>query len=287
MVEIVTHNLTIEADNGSRLSNIDLTLQSPNVVAFCSDDPLFGETLFSLLRKHGQPTSGMIQINDQPLKTFRHPEKSLVMLDDLRFKDRWTIQRAIRQAQKGSANSIDDEQARQILSQFDLDWQLVIRGLNRNQEIELSIILLLVKQPSVLLLDHATDGLTPREAKAVWQLLRSYAQKTDALILMTSSNMTTMMSCADDIYYFSRGYLTSTRHLHPQSGVDCVVTVFGTGFPIETAQKLGARILEEAPQETRFLYAGNIQAILPLLEQSTITDVRIEDATVADELMTY
>lgn len=42
----------------------------------------------------------MIQINDQPLKTFRHPEKSLVMLDDLRFKDRWTIQRAIRQAQK-------------------------------------------------------------------------------------------------------------------------------------------------------------------------------------------
>ena len=107
------------------------------------------------------------------------------------------------------------------------------------------------------------------------------------MILMTSSNMTTMMSCADDIYYFSRGYLTSTRHLHPQSGVDCVVTVFGTGFPIETAQKLGARILEEAPQETRFLYAGNIQAILPLLEQSTITDVRIEDATVADELMTY
>ena len=112
MVEIVTHNLTIEADNGSRLSNVDLTLQSPNVVAFCSDDPLFGETLFSLLRKHGQPTSGMIQINDQPLKTFRHPEKSLVMLDDLRFKDRWTIQRAIRQAQKGSANSIDDEQDR-------------------------------------------------------------------------------------------------------------------------------------------------------------------------------
>lgn len=34
MVEIVTRNLTIEADNGSRLSNIDLTLQSPNVVAF-------------------------------------------------------------------------------------------------------------------------------------------------------------------------------------------------------------------------------------------------------------
>ena len=100
-------------------------------------------------------------------------------------------------------------------------------------------------------------------------------------------NICSMMSCADDIYYFSRGYLTSTRHLHPQSGVDCVVTVFGTGFPIETAQKLGARILEEAPQETRFLYAGNIQAILPLLEQSTITDVRIEDATVADELMTY
>lgn len=46
MVEIVTHNLTIEADNGSRLSNIDLTLQSPNVVAFCSDDPLLVRRCF-------------------------------------------------------------------------------------------------------------------------------------------------------------------------------------------------------------------------------------------------
>ncbi|MFR0609989.1 ATP-binding cassette domain-containing protein [Limosilactobacillus mucosae] len=287
MVEIVMHSLTIEADNGSQLSNIDLTLHSPNVVAFCSADPLFGETMFSLLRRHGQPTKGTIQINDQPLKAFRHPEKTMAMLDDLRFKDRWTIQRAIHQAQKGSANSIDDEQAQQILSQFGLEWQLVIGDLSQKQRIELSIILLLVKQPPVLLLDHATDRLLPQEAKAIWQLLRSYAQKTDALILMTSDNMTTMMSCADDIYYFSRGYLTSTRHLHPQSSVDCVITVFGNGFPIETAQKLGARILEEAPQETRFLYAGNIQAILPLLEQSTITDVRIEDATVADELMTY
>lgn len=287
MVEIAIHNLTIEAENGSQLSNIDMTLQSPNVAAFCSDDPLFGETLFALLRKRGQPTSGTIQINSQPLKTLRHPEKIIGMLDDFKIKDHWLIQKAIRQAQKSSDHSIDDEQAELILKQFALDGQHSIGSLSLDQKITLRIILLLVKQPNVILLDHATDQLAPRHARAVWQLLRSYAQKTDSLILMTSSNMTTMMSCADDIYYFSRGYLTSTRHLHPRTGVDCVITVFGTGFPIETAQRLGAHILEEAPEETRFLYAGNIQAILPLLEQSTITDVRIEDATVEDELMTY
>ena len=44
---------------------------------------------------------------------------------------------------------------------------------------------------------------------------------------------------------------------------------------------------EEAPKETRFLFTGNIQVLLPLMEQSTITDVRIEDATVEDELMTW
>ncbi len=46
-------------------------------------------------------------------------------------------------------------------------------------------------------------------------------------------------------------------------------------------------MLEEAGNETRFLFTGNIQTLLPLLEQSTITDVRIEDATIEDELMAY
>lgn len=46
-------------------------------------------------------------------------------------------------------------------------------------------------------------------------------------------------------------------------------------------------MLGEAENQTRFLYTGNIQALLPLLEQNTITDVRIEDATVDDELMAY
>lgn len=287
MAAITVHNLTIDADNGSQLSQIDLTLRSPNVVALCSDDPLFGETLFALLRRLGRPETGTITVNDQNLKKVRHPEKMMGMLADVKIKDRWTIQRAIKVAQKDSEHPITEEQANLILQQFNLNLQMPISRLTTMQKTELKIILLLVRQPAILLLDRVTDQLPTKMARAIWQLLRSYAQKTNALILMTSDNMSTMMRCADVVYYFSRGYLTSTRQLLGHEGVDCVVTITGTGFPIETAQKLGARLLEEAPTETRLLYAGNIQALLPLLEQSTITDVRIEDATVADELMAY
>lgn len=89
------------------------------------------------------------------------------------------------------------------------------------------------------------------------------------------------------IYYFEGSHLTSARNVEMLDSVDCVVTIIGTGFPVENAVKLGAHMLEEAPKETRFLFTGNIQVLLPLLEQSTITDVRIEDATVEDELMTW
>ena len=89
------------------------------------------------------------------------------------------------------------------------------------------------------------------------------------------------------IYYFEGSHLTSVRNVEMLDSVDCVVTIIGTGFPVENAVKLGAHMLEEAPKETRFLFTGNIQVLLPLLEQSTITDVRIEDATVEDELMTW
>ena len=63
--------------------------------------------------------------------------------------------------------------------------------------------------------------------------------------------------------------------------------ITGTGVPVATAERIGARLLEEATHETRLLFSGNIQALLPLLEQNTITDVRIKDATIEDELLAY
>ncbi len=61
----------------------------------------------------------------------------------------------------------------------------------------------------------------------------------------------------------------------------------GTGFPIDNAVKLGAYMLEEAGNETRFLSLEIFKHYCHYLEQSTITDVRIEDATIEDELMAY
>ena len=102
-----------------------------------------------------------------------------------------------------------------------------------------------------------------------------------------------MTACPSDVITaglavaVSGSRLTSARDINPSDGVDCTVTVTGTGLPIDVAMKMGAHMLGEAENQTRFLYTGNIQALLPLLEQSTITDVRIEDATVDDELMAY
>lgn len=287
MAEISMQNLTIEATNGSNLKHIDLTLRGGQIAALCSDDSLLGETLFALLRKRGRLEEGVIQIDGQPLKKIRHPEKMLVAPTDLKLKRRWKIGRMIRKIQKKALQPISENQVEQILTQFDLKPDTVIGKLSAGQQVILKIIFALVGQPAVLLMDRQTDQLSATDTKAIWQLLRSYVQKTNALILMTSDNLSTMMTCADDIYYFNHGYLTSTRHHQPSEGIDCTITVYGTGLPIEIAENLGARMLKEAPNETRFLYPGNIQAILPLLEQSTITDIRIADATVADELMAY
>ena len=114
-----------------------------------------------------------------------------------------------------------------------------------------------------------------------------YTKKTDSLVIFTSQDVSTLMRFSKVIYYFEGSHLTSARNVEMLDSVDCVVTIIGTGFPVENAVKLGAHMLEEAPKETRFLFTGNIQVLLPLMEQSTITDVRIEDATVEDELMTW
>lgn len=287
MSRISLSNLTFEAKSGDQLEDVSMELTSPQMVAICSNDDGATASLEQLIAGTGKVVDGDVTINGQDLKYLRrHHDNVIASLAAIDLRGR-TIEKAIKKACHHQDGALSLDATVKMLAPLGLQPDTKIATLNDSQQQELKIIILLALRRPIVVLGRGLDQLAEPARLTMGQLLKDYTQKTDSLVLFTSENVSTMMRFADVIYYFNGSRLTSVRALHLGDGVDCTVTVTGTGLPVEMAVRMGAHMLEESPNETRFLYTGNIQALLPLLEQSTITDVRIEDASVEDELMAY
>lgn len=287
MSRISLSNLTFEAKSGDQLEDVSMELTSPQMVAICSNDDGATSSLEQLIVGAGKVLDGDVTVNGQGLKYLRrHHDDVIANLAEISLRGR-TVEKAIQKACRHQDGALSLDATLQMLQPLDIQPETKLADLSDNQQQELKLIIMLALRRSIVVLDQGLDKLSEQARLTMGQLLKDYTQKTDSLVLFTSENVSTMMRFADVIYYFNGSHLTSVRALHLGDGVDCTVTVTGTGLPVEMAVRMGAHMLEEAPNETRFLYTGNIQALLPLLEQSTITDVRIEDATVEDELMAY
>ncbi|WP_242362850.1 multidrug ABC transporter ATPase [Limosilactobacillus antri] len=287
MSSVVLNNLTFEAKSGAELEEVSLGLMAPQMVALCSNSEAPVQALEQLLMNQGKVIEGSVQINGGDLGQLKHhPEQAVASFSRLALKGK-TVERAIHHASRHLKDALTVEQTLPMLAPLGIKHDDKVAGLTAAQQVELRIVILLALRRSVVFLGDALDQLTVAARQTIGNLVADYAHKTNSVVLFSSSDVSTMMRFAKTIYYFSGSRLTSARDITANDGIDCTVTVTGTGLPIDVAMKMGAHMLGEAANQTRFLYTGNIQALLPLLEQSTITDVRIEDATVEDELMAY
>lgn len=287
MSSIMMNNLTFEAKSGDQLEEVSMDLSSPQMVAFCSNDNGAVSAIEQLLAAQGRVLDGEVTVNGQKLRDVRrHSSSIMASFAEVGLRGR-TVEKTIKKALRHHDGALNLNLTIRMANSLNIQADTRIADLSANQQQELRLIILLAYRRKIVTLEDAFDGLDGDSRMTMGRLIKDYIQKTDSLVIFTSKNVSTMMRFADVIYYFSGSHLTSVRPLRASDGVDCTVTVTGTGMPVEMAVRMGAHLLEEAPEETRFLYTGNIQALLPLLEQDTITDVRITDASVADELMAY
>jgi energy-coupling factor transporter ATP-binding protein EcfA2 len=288
VTEITANELNLTSSNGSELFNVSFEWQSPQIVAICSNDTELIPALAMALRSQIKDIDGQLTIDGQPVSRIkRQVEEMVSVAGELRIKPRKRLDKWLQHLINKFPDAIHWEQAAQLLRAFNIDGNVRLKELTTEQERLIQVLVPTILCSPVIMLGQEFDQLSAGDVPKVWSLLKDYCQKTNALVVMSSSDVTTMLKWADVMYYFDRGHLTSTRQLPAHDSTDCVVTITGSGFPSATAERVGARLLEEAEHETRLLFSGNIQALLPLLEQNTITDVRIQDATIEDELLAY
>lgn len=286
MTEVKFEKVTKYDRKQDYLTEVDFNFTGKTVVALCKPEDQDISRLYGLILGEEKPNEGTVTVNELvPAKNKKELSKVIAYeTADSNLGKAKTVRKALENAMENQEHPMTMEQAEQLIVQFKMQLDTKISDLDEEQIQELVLIADAIAGYKILLLDHPTDKLDENHQRMIWTLLRDFAVKTDALIIFNADSVAEMQLYADKIAYFNHGKLKKIREVPTHDSVDSLVTVRGQGLPIDQAEQLGATILQETVTQIKFLYAGNIQTLLPLLEQDGITDVRIADASIADEL---
>lgn len=289
MAVVKIKSLSKEIQKQLVLNDWTIDFESATISAFCTNKPESISTLFQLLL--GKEKEARKTISLDGLDAYKDRKQTSPQIgyqnETTQLTKHGDVQQLLTSTIKKNSNALKLEPAEKIVRQFNIDLKSKLADLSDGVKRQLEIILLTVQKLPLILLEQPTQNMDVKQATQTWQLLHDYATKTKSTVMFISNDFKEMQQNADRIIYVKNGRITNQRELPTHDSIDSTVTITGTGFPIDLAQTLGATIIEEAPRETKLVFSGTIQVLLPLLEQTGITDVRIVDAMIEDELMIY
>lgn len=223
--EVLVAGKTIKAENLSFgytaerpvLSNVSFEAKPNTVIAFAGPSGGGKSTIFALLERFYQPTSGQVLIDDQDIQTLNltHWRSQIGYVS----QDSAVFAGSIREnLQYGLARTLTDEElwhglslayADQFVREFpeQLETELGERGvkLSGGQKQRIAIARAFLRDPKVLMLDEATASLDSQSEEKVQRALEQLMEGRTTLVI--AHRLSTIVD-ADHIYFIEKGTVT-------------------------------------------------------------------------------
>lgn len=171
---------------------------------------------------------------------------------------------------------------------LDLDLKKKIDDLSFGNKKKVGIIQGLLHSPKLIILDEPTSGLDPLMQQTFFDLIKQ-ENKNGATILFSSHILSEVEKMCDRVAIIKDGkiikldkisVLKEKRHKH--FAIELAGEIPGQYFEFEGIEKLEIR-----HNEVRFIYGGNIDAILKKLSDISISNIHISEPELEEIFMHY
>lgn len=125
-------------------------------------------------------------------------QHSFLMTEELFFDPQSTPDQ-MRRLYRGYYPAWSDTLYERLLAIFGLDGSSRINGFSKGMQRQTGLLLALSTQPDNLFLDETFDGLDVTKRKMLAEILRQYAEKRQAVIIVTSHYLNELEAIVDEI----------------------------------------------------------------------------------------
>ncbi len=251
---IRTEGLTRRYAGRAVVDGLSFAVPTGSIFGFLGPNGAGKTTTFSMLCGFVRPHAGRAFVLDTPLSDLQRVRRRVTALpQDAQFPARRTIEDILRFYGElgGMTRSEAHHETDRVLASVDLAGARQTRGqaLSHGMAKRLGIAQAFLGQPELVLLDEPTEGLDPRMAKTVREMI--VALKGRSTVLVSSHNLAEVQDICDAAAILDRGRLVAQGTMDALTGADeqVIVTI---GTPMSDVAGIlsgrpGVRVAEASP----------------------------------------
>lgn len=193
-----------------QLDQIHFELQLGTISGLIGPNGAGKSTIMRILMGLVNPDAGTVHVLGQSISSTAGSAKQEIgyFSDDMRLYKPESINWHM-QFVRSLYPSWDDLYATTLLDRFGLVREQSIKGLSHGQRVKTMLLLILARQPKLLILDEPTNGLDPVAKQEVLSELMHVMQDEDRTILYSSHNTQDVEQISDSITFIDRGRVIS------------------------------------------------------------------------------
>ena len=167
------------------LDDVSFTLEPAKIYGLLGRNGAGKSTLLNLISNRIFPTSGSIKLGDQEVNTDQTLDKVFLIGEDNLYYKQVKINQMFDLAD-GAYGNFDDQNAEQMLKQFELDGNQKFAKLSTGQKTAAKISLALNVDADYIFLDEPVLGLDANHREIFYQeLIKSYQKRPRTIVLST------------------------------------------------------------------------------------------------------
>jgi len=239
---LTTSELTKRYGDKLAVDQLSFSVPTGSIFGFLGPNGAGKTTTFAMLCGFVLPTSGSATILGQPLSRIHRLRGKLSALpQDAQFQpNRKVIDSLLFLAElSGLESTVARKEAEQVLEIVGLQDARNIKGkaLSHGMAKRFGIAQAFIGRPELVLLDEPTEGLDPRTAHNIRQLIRSLAGRST--VLVSSHNLAEIQDICDHAAIIDKGRLVCQGTIAELTGTDeQVIIELGAGGSVVTASTL-------------------------------------------------
>ncbi|CAM3018168.1 ATP-binding cassette domain-containing protein [Paenibacillus sediminis] len=198
-MDIQLDSITVEKEQYTVFQNLSVTFREKRWTAVVGQNGVGKSTLLEVVKKLYKPKSGTVTAPDNIGYLFQHADAQFfepTVEKELQFAPLhfgWSKEKI----QQGIA---------EVLEMVQLDASVLVKSpyqLSGGQKKRLALAVILILQPTVLLVDEPTAGLDPMQKKMMLDVLKKWQLQGNTLICITHE-MEEVLAYGDDVYMMKK-----------------------------------------------------------------------------------
>jgi ABC-2 type transport system ATP-binding protein len=288
---ILTEGLSKSYGDTLALDGLDLRVERGEIFGFLGPNGAGKTTTIRLLLDLIRPTAGRASILGMDCQRQSEAVRAVTgyLPGDVRLYAGLRGRELVDLISGLRKGKVDHDYARGLADRIELDLEKHSGSLSKGNRQKLGLLLALMSRPAVLLLDEPTSGLDPIVQRVVWDILREEANR-GSTVFFSSHVMSEVDHICERVGILRAGKLVAVESVAALKGYQLrhVEVSFANGVPPATAfDQRGLRELRRDHSTLEFEVSGPIGPLLRALAPFDVLDLRTEQPTLDEVLLTY